>query len=121
MKKLLPLLVVVAAAVGYYFYTRPPSALVLTGIVTTHDVVVAPQLGGRLVALAVKEGDAVTKGQLVAEIDPGELVADRAYYEHSAQGAASQVQESEAALRLEERQLQDQIKQAEANVANILA
>ena len=46
MKKLLPLLIVIAAGVGYYFYTRPPSALVLTGIVTTHDVVVAPQLGG---------------------------------------------------------------------------
>ena len=121
MKKLLPLLVVVAAAFGYYFYTRPPSSLVLTGIVTTHDVVIAPQLGGRLVTLAVKEGDTVAKGQLVAEIDPGELMADRAYYEHSAEGAASQVQESEAALRLEERQLQDQIKQAEANVANVVA
>jgi HlyD family secretion protein len=121
MKTLLPLLAVVAAAVGYYAYTRPPSSLVLTGIVTTHDVVVAPQLGGRLVTLNVKEGDAVTKGQLVAEIDPGELMADRAYYEHSAEGVASQVQESEAALRLEERQLQDQIRQAEANVANVVA
>ncbi len=121
MKKLLPLLIVIAASVGYYFYTRPPSALILTGIVTTHDVVVAPQLGGRLVTLAVQEGDTVTKGQLVAEIDPGELMADRAFYEHSAEGAASQVRESEAALRLQERQLLDQIKQAEANVATAVA
>ena len=121
MKKLLPLLVVIAAGIGYYVYTRPPSALTLTGIVTTHDVVVAPQLAGRLVTLAVKEGDSVTKGQLVAEIDPGELMADRAFYEHSAEGAASQVRESEAALRLQERQLEDQIKQAEANVANVVA
>jgi HlyD family secretion protein len=121
MKKLLPLLIVLAAGGGYYFYTRPPSSLTLTGIVTTHDVVVAPQLGGRVVSMAVKEGDSVTKGQLVAEIDPGELMADRAFYEHSAEGAASQVQESEAALRLQERQLEDQIKQADANVANIIA
>src|SRR5262245_34694667 len=121
MKRLLPLLILVAAGVGYYFYTRPPTSLVLTGVVTTHDVVVAPQISGRLVSLAVKEGDSVTKGQLVAEIDPGELMADRAYYTHSAEGAASQVRESEAALRLEERQLSDQIKQAEANVATVVA
>jgi multidrug resistance efflux pump len=90
---------------------------VLTGIVTTHDVAVAPQIGGRLVSLLVKEGDEVKKGQAIAEIDPGELRAERAYFEHSAEGIASQVRESEAALRLQERQLTDQIKQAEAAVA----
>ena len=115
-------LVVVAFVAGaaygaYYFFSLPPSSLVLTGIVTTHDVTVAPQIGGRLVALKVKEGDSVTKGQPVAEIDPGELQADRAYYEHSAEGIASQVREGEAALRLQELQLIDQVKQAESAVA----
>lgn len=119
MAKRLVLLAVVAGAAyaGYYFLGRPPSSLVLTGIVTTHDVAVAPQVGGRLASLAVKEGDTVTKGQPIAEIDPGELTADRAYYEHSAEGIASQVREGEAALRLQERQLIDQVKQAEADVA----
>ena len=119
MAKRLPLLVLIAAAGygAYYFFTLPPESLVLTGIVTTHDVEVSPQIGGRLVSLTVKEGDAVTKGQTVAEIDPGELQAERAYFEHSAEGIASQVRESEAALRLQERQLVDQVKQAEAAVA----
>jgi multidrug efflux pump subunit AcrA (membrane-fusion protein) len=98
-----------------------PTALVLTGIVTTHDVVVAPQIGGRLVRLGVKEGDSVTRGQEVREIEPGELAADRAYYEHSAEGLASQVQESEAALRFQERQLGDQITQADATIATTVA
>jgi HlyD family secretion protein len=117
-KRLVVLAVIVGAAYGaYYFFSLPPSSLVLTGIVTTHDVTVAPQIGGRLVALKVKEGDSVTKGQPVAEIDPGELQADRAYYEHSAEGIASQVREGEAALRLQELQLIDQVKQAESAVA----
>jgi len=120
-KRLIPLVLLIAAAVGYYFYTLPPTHLRLTGIVTTHDVAVAPQIGGRLVSLLVKEGDAVTKGQAVAEIDPGELVADRAYYEHSAEGVASQIQEGEAALRFQEKQLEDQIKQAEAAIAAVVA
>jgi HlyD family secretion protein len=119
MAKRLPFLLLIAAAGygAYYFFTRPPSSLVLTGIVTTHDVAVAPQIGGRLVTLSVKEGDAVTKGQAIAEIDPGELEAERAFYQHSAAGIESQVEEGEAALRLQERQLGDQVKQAEAAVA----
>jgi multidrug resistance efflux pump len=117
-KRLVVLALIAGAAYGaYYFFSLPPSSLVLTGIVTTHDVTVAPQIGGRLVALKVKEGDSVTKGQPVAEIDPGELQADRAYYEHSAEGIASQVREGEAALRLQELQLIDQVKQAESAVA----
>lgn len=117
-KRLLILAMIAAIGYGaYYYFNLPPTALILTGIVTTHDVTVAPQIGGRLVSLTVKEGDTVTKGQTVAEIDPGELRADRAYFEHSAEGIASQVRESEAALRLQERQLVDQIKQAEASVA----
>jgi HlyD family secretion protein len=117
-KRIVPLLLIAAVGYGaYYYFTLPPSALVLTGIVTTHDIEVSPQIGGRLVSLNAKEGDSVTKGQLIAEIDPGELEADRAFYQHSAAGIQSQVQESEAALRLQERQLGDQVKQAEAAVA----
>lgn len=114
-RRLLILALVAGAAYGaYYVYSQPPTALVLTGIVTTHDVVVSPQVGGRLARLNVKEGDTVTKGQVVAEIEPAELAAERAYYDYSAEGMASQVRESEAALRYEEKHNADQIKQAEA-------
>ena len=114
----LVLLVVVAAGVGAYFYLhRAPAALVLTGIVTTDDVIVSPQIGGQIEQLLVKEGDAVKKGQLVAVIVPDELRADTAYYSHNVAGLSSQVQESEAALRFQERQTADQILQAESNLA----
>jgi multidrug resistance efflux pump len=121
MKRLRPLLiliVLVALAVGAYYYMgRPPTELTLTGIVTTNDVVVSPQISGQILELKVTEGDMVKKDQLVALIRPDELRADTAYYTHSAEGLGSQVRESEAALRFQERQTTDQIKQAESNLA----
>jgi HlyD family secretion protein len=123
MKRLraLILLVLAALAVRYYAMRPGPAELVLTGIVTTNDVIVSPQIGGRISQLLVKEGDSVAPNQLVAVIEPAELEADRAYYAHSVEGLASQVQESQAALRFQERQNEDQIQQAEANLAAVMA
>ena len=83
MKKRRLTLVLVAgrAAAAYYVYARPPSALVLTGIVTTNDVVVSPQIGGQIDQLLVDEGDQVKKDQLLAVIAPDELMAESAYYD----------------------------------------
>ena len=115
------LLIIVVGAGAYYVLNARPASLVLTGIVTTHDVIVSPQIGGQIGQLLVNEGDSVTKGQLLAVITPDELRADRAFYESSAQGLTSQVQESEAALRLQERQTVEQIQQAEATLASTVA
>jgi multidrug resistance efflux pump len=119
MKKLLPLLLVVAAGVGAYLYlNRPPSALVLTGVVTTNDIVVGPQIGGRIDDLNVAEGDSVTQGQVLALISPDELKAESAYAVHNVEGLAAQIQQSEAALRFEQQQMTEQVKQAESTLAS---
>jgi multidrug resistance efflux pump len=88
--------------------------MILTGIVTTDDVIVSPQILGRLARLLVKEGGTVKAGQLLAVIEPDELRMDRAYYAHTQEGAAAQVEEAEAALKFQEAQTRDQIRQAEA-------
>ena len=114
-------LVLVVALLGsgaYYVIASRPAVLVLTGIVTTNDVVVSPQVGGQIGRLLVKEGDAVVREQLIAVITPDELAADRTYYAQSAEGATSQVKQSEAALRYQEQQTRDQIRQAEAMLAS---
>ncbi|HEV3142045.1 MAG TPA: biotin/lipoyl-binding protein, partial [Vicinamibacterales bacterium] len=119
-KKLVaPLLILAALAAGWFFFVRArPSVLVLTGIVTTNDLIVSPQIAGQIAELLVKEGDVVKKDQLVAVIKPDELQADTAYYRSNVAGLSSQVQESEAALRFQQRQTTDQIAQAESTVAS---
>ena len=118
LKRLLPLVAIAAIGGGIYWYsTRPVTSLTLTGTVTTHEIVVSPQIGGRIEKLLVNEGDTVEKDQLVAVLAPAELQQERAFYSASAEGAGSQVVESQAALRLQERQTTDQIKQAQATLA----
>jgi HlyD family secretion protein len=121
MKIVRPLLILLilggAGYAAFQYVNRRPTSLTLTGIVTTNDVIVSPQIAGQIRQLLVNEGDVVRKGQLVAVITPDEFRADIAYYQHSAEGLGSQVKESEAALRYQERQTIDQIRQAEATLA----
>ena len=117
--RLIPLLVIVGAIGATYWYTsRPPTEMVLTGVVTTNHITVSPQITGRLTELQVREGDVVKAGQMLAVLAPDELREERAFYLASAEGVGSQVQESEAALRLQERQTVDSIAQAEATLAS---
>ncbi len=121
MRKRLSVLLVLllAGGAGYYAYARSkPTALMLTGIVTTNDVIVSPQIAGQIGDLLVKEGDTVHRDQVVAVIRPDELQADTAYYRSNVAGLASQVRESEAALRFQQQQTADQIRQAEAALAS---
>ena len=121
MKRWAPLLALLLVGIGtggaIYYANHPADRLTLTGIVTTNDVIVSPQIAGRIGQLLVKEGDAVKRGQLAALLVPDELQQESAFYTQSAQGAMSQVEQSAAALRLQEKQTADQIRQAEANLA----
>jgi HlyD family secretion protein len=112
---------VAVAGVVVYFATAKPGPLVLTGIVTTDGIVVSPQIAGQVSQLLVKEGDTVTRDQLLAVISPDELKAEQSYYAHSAEGLAVHVQENEAALRYQEQQTEQQIREATATLASIQA
>src|SRR5207237_5669379 len=121
MKRLLLLLIVGGAVGAYYSMLRAPGPLVLTGIVTTEDVIISPQVGGQIGQLMVREGDQVEQNQLIAVMTTDELEADRAYYAHTVESIQSQVGENEAALRYEERQTEDQIQQAQAALETAMA
>lgn len=115
--RLIPILVVVAVLAGIAYTNLRPETLVLTGIVTTHDVIVSPQVAGQVAELRVNEGDAVKKGDTLALLVTDELKADNAYYAQSALGLASQLRESQAALRFEQTQLDQKTAQAAATLA----
>jgi RND family efflux transporter MFP subunit len=90
-------LALVAIAGGiYYALTRTPAKIILTGIVTTDEVIVSPEIQGRLQQLFVREGDAVTNGELLALIQPETQRADVSFYTSSEQQAAADLAQAQA-------------------------
>ena len=90
----------ICLAVGGWIIVRHgrPAALVLTGVVSTNEVIVGSQLGGRIDRVTVGEGDSVVRGQVLATLEPNELAADRAFYARSAEALAAQATASENEL-----------------------
>ena len=115
---LLILLFAAAIAAGFCFaIVSRRHEIVLTGIVTTDEVIVGSEIQGRLQQLLVRQGDEVTNGQLIAVIQPQERKAELDFYTHSARQSSAQVTEAEADLDFQEAQSSNLIWQSEANLA----
>src|SRR5215471_4079885 len=123
MKRRIPVIIgAVIVLVALYFLFRPhPNQITLTGMVTTDDVIVSPEIQGRIQQLLVNRGDTVTNNQLVAVLQPQEWKAEMAFYAHTEQQSAAQVAVAEADLKFQESQTSNQIRQAEATLASTQA
>jgi len=76
-KVLILLAIIFAISTAYYFYSTPRGGdLVLIGTVDANQIVVSPQIQGRILKLLVDEGTQVKQGDLIAELDPSELEAE---------------------------------------------
>jgi multidrug resistance efflux pump len=79
---------------GYYLLSTPRSKdLVLIGTVDANQVIVSPQVQGRLLNLLVDEGTPVKGGGLIAELDPSELEAQAAAAQATIRSLQSKVSE----------------------------
>lgn len=68
--------IIFAISLGYYLFSTPRgSDLDLIGTVDANQVIVSPQVQGRISKLLVDEGTAVKQGDLIAVLDPSELEA----------------------------------------------
>jgi HlyD family secretion protein len=67
--------ILVIASVYYIFSTPRGNDLVLVGTVDANQIVVSPQIQGRILKLLVEEGTQVKLGDLIALLDPSELEA----------------------------------------------
>src|SRR6185312_6549139 len=75
-KVIILLSIIFAIALGYYLLSTPRgSDLDLTGTVDANQVIVSPQVQGRISKLLVDEGTRVNQGDLIAVLDPSELEA----------------------------------------------
>ncbi|HUO35415.1 MAG TPA: efflux RND transporter periplasmic adaptor subunit [Candidatus Acidoferrum sp.] len=95
-KKFLMILgmVFVIALIVYLTTTPFNHAIPLIGVVDGNEVIVSPQITGRMIHLTVDEGSVVKKGDLIAELDPTELEANLAAARANVASLESQVHES---------------------------
>ena len=73
---LILLSIICVISLAYYLFSTPRSRdLVLIGTVDSNQVIVSPQMQGRIAKLLVDEGTEVKQGDLIAVLDPSELEA----------------------------------------------
>jgi HlyD family secretion protein len=114
MKRSLMFVVLLAAACSE---EAPSDRLRVSGHVEATETRLAPEAGGRILTLTVKEGDRVEPGQTVMTLDTRDvqLAIDRAKAEQAA--AEAQLRLVQAGARVEDiRQAQSQIETARAEV-----
>jgi multidrug resistance efflux pump len=112
------ILIVAVIAIALSILLAPRSReILLTGIVTTDEVIVSSEIQGRLQKVLVREGDTVTNGQLLAIIQPQQWAAEMAFYTNSVQQSSAQVLQAEADLKYQQEQTSNLIWQSEANLA----
>ncbi len=128
------LAIVSAIALSYYWFSGDHTRdLVLIGTVDANQVIVSPQMQGRIQKLLVDEGTQVKAGDLIATLDPSELeaqeraaaatiaslrykVAETRHTQESTKGStASEVLNSQARLQSARAQL----AQAEAMLQRV--
>ena len=108
----------VVAAVAYYFTTPRGNDIPLIGVVDGNEVIVSPQITGRIVNLTVDEGTAVKKGELIAELDSTQLEASLAATKANVSSLEAQVNEANHNYTWTNNQTDASVTEARARVAS---
>ncbi len=100
-----------------YFLTTPRgSAIPLIGVVDGNEVIVSPQIAGRMIKLNVDEGSEVKKGDLIAELDPSELQAALAQDVANIASLNAKVKQAQQTTSWTDEQTVAAVSQARANL-----
>ena len=114
--------VVFLISLGFYLFSTPHgSEIPLTGTVDGNEVIVSPQIAGRIVNLTVDEGSPVKKGDLLVELDPKELEASLAAAKANVASLEAQVSEANHNYSMTEDTTDASLKQAEATLTSTRA
>ncbi len=119
-KRIIPIvLVLVLVLGGYYLYTTYFSAgangNTASGFIEGEEITVAAEVGGRIEAMTVDEGDRVTAGQELVRLDRAMLNAQMAQAQAAVDTARAQLAQIKAGARPED------VRQAEAALAQARA
>ena len=124
--------VVLAAAAGFLFFRQrgqnEGSDLSFSGNIELTEVKIAFKIPGKLVELAVREGDSVRKGDVVARLDQDQLLRQRERAQAALVSAESQLAQLYTAIEYQRETTRNQIDQraaeldqAEARLRDLLA
>jgi len=114
--RLIAFAVVVAALIAGLAWSRQRAVpLVVSGFIEADEIRLGSRVGGRVLAVHVEEGDAVSKGQVLVELDPFDLKEREAAQVAARNRAQVEYEKLAQGYRPEE------IAQAEARVKQLTA
>jgi HlyD family secretion protein len=109
-------------ALAFYLFSTPWNRdIPLTGIVDGNEVIISPQITGRIINLSVDEGSEVKKGDLIAELDPKELQASLAAANANVASLQAQVSEANHNYSMTDDQTGASVQQAVAMLTSTRA
>jgi HlyD family secretion protein len=115
--------ILVAVAVWWTSLRRQPepAAAVLSGNIELTEVNIAFKTPGRLIALDVREGDAVKAGQVIGRLDTQQLESQRAMANAQVWAAQTRITQLRTAIAYQEQNLAGLTAQREAEVRAVEA
>jgi HlyD family secretion protein len=108
--------IMLIASLYYIFSTPGGNDLVLVGTVDSNQVVVSPQVGGRMAKLLVEEGTPVKQGDLIAVLDPSELEAQERAAAATISSLRSKVSETQYTQRSTKGSTSSDVANAQARL-----
>jgi HlyD family secretion protein len=121
-KFLIILGVIFSISLTYYLLSTPRSNdLILIGTVDSNQVIVSPQIEGRLAKLLVDEGTQVKQGDLIAALDPSELEAQERAAAATIDSLKSKVAETQSTLQATQGSTSSSVVNAQARLQSARA
>ncbi|HXZ78937.1 MAG TPA: efflux RND transporter periplasmic adaptor subunit [Terriglobales bacterium] len=116
------LAIILAVAVAYYFYSTDRNrSLVLIGTVDANQVIVSAKISGRIEKLLVDEGSEVKLGDLIAQLDTAEMLAQKRQAEAMYSSLRSRVAESRATEQATSGSTSSDVYNAQAKLESVQA
>ena len=113
---------IAAISLVYYLASTPRSKdLVLIGTVDANQIIVSPQVAGRISKLLVDEGTAVKRGDVIAILDPAELEAGARAAAATIEGLKSKVSETRSSERATQGSTSSNVANAQARLESARA
>jgi HlyD family secretion protein len=113
--------VVIISAIVFFEFTPHGNNIALIGVVDGNEVIISPQIAGRMTRLTVDEGSEVKKGDLIAELDPSELQAALAQDDANIGSLEAKVNQSSQTLGWMDDQTSAALNQAQATLTSARA